>query len=289
MHFRRVFVLVAVAVSAWASDAGAAPSKADEDLAETKFAEGLAAAKANNWVAARAAFTETYRLFPSQNVLLNLAGAELQTGHVLAAVDAYERLRADPGKLDKDQIESSLRVARARLAHVSLHLARKGKCTASLDNTTVPFDDDRAVDPGPHHATLACNGVNPERTEFSLADGERRAVELYPSVPASSSRTIGIVLTAGAVAALGTSAVTGGIAWSRHSDLEDSCGGTGTCDPNDISRAKTFVTISDITLAVGVVLAAGAIYALFVHPALVGSAIQGSLVGERRFTGVARF
>jgi hypothetical protein len=282
MHLSRVLVFGAVAVLTWASDAAAAPSKADENLAETKLAEGLAAAKANNWVAARAAFAETYRLFPSQNVLLNLAGAELQTGHVLAAIDAYERLRADPGKLDKEQIESSLRAAQARVAHVSVHLARKGKCTVSLDNTTVPFDDERAVDPGPHRATLACSGVNPERTDFSLSDGERRAVELYPSVPASSSRTIGIVLAAGAVAALGTSAVTGGIAWSRHSDFEDTCAPTSTCDRNDVSRAKTFVTVSDITLVVGAVLAVGAIYALFVHPAVVGAA-------KPRFDGFARF
>lgn len=288
MHSWRV-VVVAAAILTCASGASAAPSKADERLAEKKFEEGVAAAKANDWVTARAAFTETYRLYPSEGVLLNLAGAELQTGHVLAAVDAYERLRANPGKLDREEIESSLRVAQARVARVSLHLAQKGDCTASLDNTAVAFDDERAVDPGPHRATLACKGVDPERTDFSVSDGERRAVELFPRVPSSSSRTIGIVLAGTAVAALGTSAITGGIAWSRHADLEDSCAPAQTCDPNDVSRAKSFVTVSDISLAVGAVLAAGAIYALFVHPALVGSAGSGPFAGVRAFVDGARF
>lgn len=270
-----------------AGAAEAAPEPANVTLAKEKVKEGGAAANASDWVEARAAFAEAYRLYPRPSVLFNLAGAEIQTGHVLAGIDAYRKVLEDPDGLTKAQVtlaEGSLRAAEARVAHVTLHLAKRRDCSASFDDVAIGFDEARAADPGPHRATLACVGVNAERTDVSLAAGEKRVVELHPPVPApppppsppppatpDATRTVGIALAAGAVVALGTSAATGFIALQKHGDLSDTCAGTQTCASSDVQNAKTFVTISDVTLIAGAALAAGAIYALFAHHAVFGS------------------
>lgn len=285
-------VTLVVASTASAQPASAQPASAqpanasspDVLLAREKVKEGVAAANAGNWTEARAAFTEAYRLYPRAGILFNLAGAEVQTGHVLAGIEAYRKVLLQPAGLTSAQVtlaQSSLRAAEARLAHVTLHLAKPRDCTVTLDDVAFPLDEERDADPGPHRATLACVGVNAERTDFTLEAGEKRVVELHPPVPvapppppreppktSSTSRTVGIVLAAGAAIALGTSAATGFIGLGRHDDLEESCAPTGTCAPSDVNNAKTFVTISDVTLVAGVVLGAGAIYALFVHRAI---------------------
>lgn len=281
-------IVVAVLIVS-AHDAFAAPAPAsDVALSREKVKEGVANGNAGDWEAARSAFTEAYRLWPRPGILFNLAGAEVKTGHVLAGIESYRRVLADPDGLSSAQVtlaESAVRAAEARVAHVTIHASRAG-CVASLDDTNVAVNEPRALDPGTHHTALTCSGETVDRRDFAVSDGESRTIELLPSAvsrpappPAEARpappkpsggavRTVGWALAGTAVAAFGVSAFTGLSGIGKLDDLENGCGRTGTCAPDDVQSARTLVTVSDALLVVGIACAAGAIYALLVHPAL---------------------
>lgn len=65
--------------------AAAEPATEQVKVARKRFQEGVAAADARNYEAARVAFQQAYALKPHPSVLRNLGQAELKTGHYLDA------------------------------------------------------------------------------------------------------------------------------------------------------------------------------------------------------------
>ena len=70
---------------AWAWPASADIPNEQVKVARKRFQEGVAAADARNYEAARVAFQQAYALKPHPSVLRNLGQAELKTGHYLDA------------------------------------------------------------------------------------------------------------------------------------------------------------------------------------------------------------
>jgi hypothetical protein len=84
-HGRRHRFLGLVLVLAWTVPAMAEPAPEQIKVARKRFQEGVAAADARNYEAARVAFQQAYALKPHPSVLRNLGQAELKTGHHLDA------------------------------------------------------------------------------------------------------------------------------------------------------------------------------------------------------------
>lgn len=74
-----------VLVLAWTAPSLAEPANEQVKVARKRFQEGVAAADARNYEAARLAFQQAYALKPHPSVLRNLGQAELKTGHYLDA------------------------------------------------------------------------------------------------------------------------------------------------------------------------------------------------------------
>jgi len=70
---------------AWTLPSAAEPATEQVKVARKRFQEGVAAADARNYEAARVAFQQAYALKPHPSVLRNLGQAELKTGHYLDA------------------------------------------------------------------------------------------------------------------------------------------------------------------------------------------------------------
>ena len=78
-------LLGALIVLTWALPCFAEPAPEQIKVARKRFQEGVAAADARNYEAARVAFQQAYALKPHPSVLRNLGQAELETGHYLDA------------------------------------------------------------------------------------------------------------------------------------------------------------------------------------------------------------
>jgi len=84
-HGRLPRLLGALLVVGWSFPSFAEPAPEQIKVARKRFQEGVAAADARNYEAARVAFQQAYALKPHPSVLRNLGQAELKTGHYLDA------------------------------------------------------------------------------------------------------------------------------------------------------------------------------------------------------------
>ena len=150
--------------------------------------------------------------------------------------------------------------------------------TNRLSGRAVPLD------PGEHALRFQIPGEEPFERTIVLAEGERhRSVEVVlpaakpepPSkpakppteqrVPSRSGPPTGSWVFAGvAVASFGGLTYFGLDALSDESDLESSCGRTGTCSDDQIDRVNRKALLADVFLGIGLasVAAAGLVWAL---------------------------
>jgi hypothetical protein len=189
-------LLLAAPVRAQDADAGAGapndPAADDVDRARSLAREGHQAMVESRWDDAYAALDEAYRLAPLPQILVNLAGAELQTGRVRSAIARYEAfLRATTGDESfaplRPSAEQALEAARARLAHLAIGLERASPGDevrldgAPIDPSELPGAI--AVDPGMHSLALVRDGRELDREIVDVEPGAR--VEVILSVPAA--------------------------------------------------------------------------------------------------------
>jgi hypothetical protein len=177
--------LVLIVPSIWATGALAQqPTPTEVAAARQLFQEGLSAAREGSWQEAREAFQRSYDLAPRSNTLLNLAGAQTETGHLVAATESYRRFISDATGDGTDgyraQAEQALGRLETRLCHV--HLEIDGLQTgdqlqldgADLSRATIGVW--LPVDPGSHDVVVLRDGDEVARTDFTLEEGVRREV-----------------------------------------------------------------------------------------------------------------
>lgn len=177
--------VVAFALGNTAAGAAAQKSHTDPAAAAQAFRAGVAAATSGRWEEARDAFDLSYRLRPHPDTLLNLAGAQAQTGRIKAALVNYRLyLEERPATAD----DTAMR--RAAADYVTKLEARLATLTVdvrgALDGDVIRLDDDdlargpgrttTTADPGAHVLRVVRAGTEVHRVELRLADAETKSV-----------------------------------------------------------------------------------------------------------------
>ncbi|MBL8743559.1 MAG: hypothetical protein JNK04_20755 [Myxococcales bacterium] len=116
----------------------------------------------------------------------------------------------------------------------------------------------REVSPGVYRFHATSGTLRSKDVEVAIAEGERRAVDITLELPPTAAKPTSTgpgpapwIVGGVGLAALTTFAVLQGISQSRYSELEDTCGVTGTCDPDEVSALDAQFKASVVMLAVG--------------------------------------
>lgn len=165
----------------------------DAELAAARalFDEGIAAAREERWEAARSAFERSYAIAERPTTLLNLAGAQVQTGRLVEATESYRRFLAEENAGPRQaryrrDAQQALADTERRLARLTIQVegAREGD-RVTLDARELPAEalgTELPVDPGSRTVALERGGATAAREVVTLAEGERRELSLRPSV-----------------------------------------------------------------------------------------------------------
>ncbi|MGC4089815.1 MAG: hypothetical protein QM756_18405 [Polyangiaceae bacterium] len=223
-------------------------------------------------------FQRAATLFRAPSITVMLARSLARMGRFLEALDRYEETQRLPLPPDApeafqhavDDARSEARALRARIPRLEVRAgeskSRPSQLVVTLDGRMVPaalLDVERPIDPGAHVLTATAPGMAPFQQEFSLTEGERRAISLplpaaltqdgpaapsKPSEPSSSpnnARLWGFGLGGVGVVGLATGAITGAIALNHKSDLDQVCHpGCPASSADDISAFRLNRTLS---------------------------------------------
>ncbi len=230
---------------------GASPARA-QSASETAaarglFEQGVAAATAHDWPEARALFERSYALAPRASTLLNLAGAQVETGQLVAATESYRRVIVDAGRSARDrrvreQAETALGWVLPRLASVTLSIPNLGADDAiALDDLPIAraiVGTATPVNPGSHVVVVTRGQREIGRAAFELAEGA--STNLTVVLRAAESSAVAVADDAGS-SAVPDAAIT--------ADAERSSGG------DDIVTSSWLWTVVGVVVVGGVVAA----------------------------------
>ncbi len=193
-------LLLALAVAGASADArvaaaqdavsGVGPTAAEVTLAREQFREGVAAARTGRWWEALEAFTRSYELAPRAATLLNLAGAQVETGHLVEGAENYRRfLREADGRAAQrvPVAEAALAAVEPRIARVRVEidgLLRRDR--VALDDTPLSeaaLGAELPVNPGAHTIRVERGGDEIARADFDVVEGENRLEPLTLTLP----------------------------------------------------------------------------------------------------------
>ncbi len=201
-----VAVLAAGAVALAASSAYAAPPpaapeppSAEVSVSREQFRAGMNAAEAGQWDAAREAFARAYALYPRPLTLLDLAGAQAHTGHLVDAAESYRRFlreaTAPPASDHREDARRALEQIEPRIAHVRVVVTGLAPSDAvRLDGAPFPAAALGApfpVDPGAHEVTVERESAPLHRASFEAGEGASQDVTLLvPEVRAAPAPAV---------------------------------------------------------------------------------------------------
>jgi hypothetical protein len=161
---------------------------AQGDVAQARqlFQTGLEAARGQHWVEAREAFAQSLAIAERPSTLLNLAGAQVQTGQLVEGAASYHRfLEVATEARDtahRSEVESALRAVEARIPHITLAIdgLSPGDEVRLDGNTVLPaaLGASTALDPGAHEVRVARAGRTIESQQFQLAESLNIEIEL---------------------------------------------------------------------------------------------------------------
>jgi hypothetical protein len=185
---RRLAWLLTLSLAALPAGA-LAQSQGDVAQARDLFQQGIEAARAERWTEARERFERSYALAERPGTLLNLAGAQAQTGQLVRAAESYRRFLAQATRGREARIAPQARRALAelepRIAHLTVHATRAEGEVVTLDGEELPaaeLDVSIPIDPGAHVLALVRGDSERDREAFTLTEGEEREVTLEPSI-----------------------------------------------------------------------------------------------------------
>ncbi|MCA9601518.1 MAG: tetratricopeptide repeat protein [Myxococcales bacterium] len=181
-------------------------SEEDPAAAAQAFRAGVAAAQAGRWKEALDAFDLSYRLRRHPNTLLNIAGAQAQTGKLVEAVESYKRFLAESANAEENQPARKAATDYAtglekRFAHLKVEVANfiQGDI-ARVDGAPLPEQPPHEtfnLNPGEHSIDVLRNDRVIVAEHFTLADGESKKVVL--NAPLSVDPTTVLSTTAPAM------------------------------------------------------------------------------------------
>lgn len=284
MRLSTITMVVALAIAA----ASTARADSKDDQARVQFDQGIALFEEGKYEQAAIAFERAYELKPSYKILYNIGQAQNQLGHYAATLKAYTHYLAAGG----DEIDAK------RVKEVKGEIARLNTLVGILivesetRGAVVYVDDERQgktplkspvfVDLGKHTVVVKRGAEELHREAVKVAGGQRvtirtaaegdePAVSEEPAVepsPMTAPQDEGparvwtwVAFGVGGAAAV-AAGITGGVAASKKSTLEDNCPNK-QCPQSEwdtLDSANTLATTASVLIAVaGVGLAAGVV------------------------------
>jgi hypothetical protein len=169
------------------------PTANEVALARQEFDAGNFSVRDAQWEQALQHFTRSYELAPRPVTLLNLAGAQAQTGKLVAASESYRRFMSTASERDAEryraQAEQALAAIEARFAHVQVEIeGLRDDDEVSLDDAPLSHASlslTMPLDPGQHTLTVRRSRREVARSTFSAREGETSAVRLEVSAAAA--------------------------------------------------------------------------------------------------------
>ena len=255
--------------------------------ARAKFQQATELEQAGNYPEALGLFREVGQVKMTPQVRYHIAYCEEKLGRLLAALGGYELAASDAAKVDPS-FEKEVKVRADDLrARIPKLVVKRGEGAAAakieLDGQTLgasAIGTEMNIDPGPHEITAKAAGREPFSETVELAERDVKTVEVVlkaAPVGAGAGASAGAGAVAGkdegpekppskvlpyviggvGVASLAASGVFFFMRQSAISELEDACGPdrnqcpSGKKDTYD--KAKTYNTVSQVALGVGVV------------------------------------
>jgi hypothetical protein len=177
----------------WQKPPGQEPSEEDRAAARDAFKAGVAAARQGRWEDARVAFEQAHARVPRAAILLNLAGAQRQTGHLVEAAASYRaflaRATEGPAAAHRQAATEALADLEERIGQVTVRADGIGPGDhLVIGDRVVPLVDlpgPIPVDPGDHVLEVHRGSQVVARAPFSIEEGEEATVEVEvpPAVP----------------------------------------------------------------------------------------------------------
>ncbi len=167
--------------------AAAQPNAADVTVARQAFQEGVRAARAGDWETARERFAHSYALNARPSALLNLAGAQAQTGHLVDSAESYREYLGviEEGHRSRAAAEAKLAEIEPRIPTLTLRL------TGVVEGDVVTLDGEALnpallegpipVDPGSRRVAVVRDESEVAEASATLAEGQ--ALELSLDAP----------------------------------------------------------------------------------------------------------
>jgi hypothetical protein len=276
--------LAAVASPALASAQDPAAETSAEALkrAREQFGQALALQTAGDWAGALALLKEVAAVKSTPQVRFNMALCEEKLGRLVAALGDYELAaadaRAEKAEQVAEEVETRLEALHARIPKLTVKRGA-GADTAIVAVDGVSLGDQvlgspMPADPGPHTVEATAPGFKPFRQSIRLAEQQSQTVELVleaePPPPPRAvgggtlqsggrSRLPGYIIGGVGLASVGASGVFFALRAGKISDLDKVCPDhqCPASAQSDISAGKTYTTIANVTLAVGVAAVAG--------------------------------
>lgn len=178
-------LLAALAALALAPRASA-QSASELAAARSLFEEGLAAARGGRWDEARQRFERSYEIAPRPTTLLNLAGAQVQTGRLVAGAESYRRFLSEARRgreaRYRRQAQQALAEVEPRLGRLIVRVEGVGEeDTILLDGVELAraaLGVGVPVDPGRRTLVVRRGEADRAREIVTVAEGEEREVTL---------------------------------------------------------------------------------------------------------------
>ncbi len=252
----------------------------DDDEARVHFRLGRAYYDSGRFMEAAREFEQAYALSRRPQLLYNVFIAHRDAGQLGPAIEALEQYLAQvPEAQDRDNLTA--RLASMRRLHEREVASREGSAGPGRDGATDASGG--TTETPPPDETTTPDETTEQRAEGAGGAGPSEDVFEPPS-EGSGSLVPWIVVGAGGALAIG-GAVTGLMALSAESDLEDTCP-MDACDPgfeDTRDRGKTLATVADVLFVAGALTAAGGLALLFLlddGPAERDPAVSAACAGD---------
>lgn len=268
--------------------------------AKEQFQLGREASDKGDFAKARDFFQKSYEIHPTPGALLNLAVCEESLGLIASAWVRFRQF-TDLVPSSDDRYASAKRRAAAlepRVPKLRIELSAEAPA-----GTVVKRDDiavagkslgaDLPVDPGKHAVVVTAPGREEKRYEVTLAEGQREVLKVEPGAavaaegpkdggggatptatatptaapppppPSSGKRTAGFVLGGVGVAGLVVGGVTGGLTFSKTSEVETMCPNPDRCTTEGVAvadSARTLGLVSTVSFVAGAALVGAGVF-----------------------------
>jgi hypothetical protein len=272
-------------------DAHAKPTAKELSQLRAKFQQATELEQAGNYAEALGLFREVGQVKMTPQVRYHIAFCEEKLGRLVGALGGYELAQSDAAKVDPS-FEKEVKVRaddlRARIPKLVVKRGDgAGAAKIEIDGVALgasSIGTELPMDPGPHEVRGTQSGREPFSETVELAEKDVKTVEVVLKAPEAGAPVTGGATTTGdttsaggkdtgaekppskvlpyviggvGVASLAASGVFFLMRQSAIGELDDACGPNRDQCPSDkqstYDKAKTYNTVSQVALGVGVV------------------------------------